>query len=284
MIIKLFDNSLLRAGLFLLGITAAGWVNAGESQVTIMETTTGVRFGLWGGASDVPAPTLFILANSIEGTLGDPYFRQSGNQLAEQGYLCVTIDIPGHGEQHRADEPEGLAGWRARTDQNENLVAETNRRLSEVLDYLIATGRTDLERVAACGTSRGGFLALQFIAHEPRVKCVAAFAPVTDLLALREFKGAEDNALVNSLSAINQAVKLANRPVWIIIGDRDERVGTDHAIALARAITASALAQGLDPAVELHVLPEPKGHTTPHGAPAAAATWIAAQLSVTKPD
>ena len=269
--------------MIVLGLSALQ-TTAKETPIRLMETTTGVKFGVWGTESSEPASTLFILANSIDGTLGDPYFRQSGNQLAEQGYLCVTIDIPGHGLQHRSDEPEGLAGWRTRTDNGEDLVAETNRRLSEVLDYLISIGRTDPERVAACGTSRGGFLALHFAAAEPRVKCVAAFAPVTDLLALREFKGAEDNALVNSLSAINQAAKLANRPVWIIIGDRDERVGTDHAIALARAITASALAQGLDPAVELHVLPEPKGHTTPHGAPAAAATWIAAQLSVTKPD
>ena len=123
---------------------------------------------------------------------------------------------------------------------------------------------------------------MQFTAAEPRVKCVAAFAPVTDLLALREFDGAGNNALVTSLSVINQAEKLADRPVWIIMGDRDERVGTDHAVALARAITASALTQGLNPAVELHVLPEPKGHTTPHGAPAQAATWIAAQLAATQ--
>lgn len=245
-----------------------------------METTTGVRFGLWDNKSRAPALTLFVLANSIEGTLGDPYFRQSGNLLAEQGYLCVTIDIPGHGLQHRPDEPEGLAGWRHRTDQGEDLVAETNRRLSEVLDHLIATGRTDPDRIAACGTSRGGFLALQFTAHDSRVKCVAAFAPVTDLLALREFKGAESNALVKALSVINRADQLADRPVWIIIGDRDERVGTDHAIALARQITASALSKGLDPAVELHVLPEPKGHTTPQGAPEIAAVWIARQLSV----
>jgi len=266
------------AGL-LLGFAFAGGANGNEAKVTTMETTTGVQFGLWGSLTGSPAPTLFILANSIEGTLGDPYFRQSGNQLAEQGYLCVTIDTPGHGEQHRYDEPEGLAGWRYRTDHDENLVTETNRRLSEVLDFLIATGRTDPARVAACGTSRGGFLALQFTASDPRVKCVAAFAPVTELLALREFNGAEDNALVKSLSVINQAGKLADRPVWIIIGDRDERVGTDHAITLARQITASALTRGLNPSVELHVLPEPKGHTTPQGAPELAAVWIAHQVA-----
>lgn len=263
--------------MIVLGLSALQ-TTAKETPIRLMETTTGVKFGVWGTESSEPASTLFILANSIDGTLGDPYFRQSGNQLAEQGYLCVTIDIPGHGLQHRSDEPEGLAGWRTRTDNGEDLVAETNRRLSEVLDYLISIGRTDPERVAACGTSRGGFLALHFAAAEPRVKCVAAFAPVTDLLALREFKGAEANPLVQTLSIINQVEALAARPVWLIIGDRDERVSTDAAIHFVRAVTASALSRNLNPQAELHVLPEPKGHTTPQGAPSAAASWITKQL------
>jgi predicted esterase len=66
----------------------------------------------------------------------------------------------------------------------------------------------------------------------------------------------------------------------IIIGDRDDRVGTDQAIALSRTITASALSQGLNAKVELHVLPEPKGHTTPNGAAEQAAEWIQRQIGI----
>ena len=249
-----------------------------ERQPILMETMTGVQFGLWGNESDRPSPTLFVLASSIEATLGDSYYRQSGNALSNLGYLCVTIDIPGHGSQHRSDEPDGLAGWRYRTDRGEDFVAETNQRLKEVLDFLIREGYTDPAKVAVCGTSRGGFLALHFAAFDARVKCVAAFAPVTDLIVLREFFGAEDDQLVSSLSVSAQADRLAGHPVWIIIGDRDERVGTDNSIALARRITASALAQGLPAAVELHVLPEPRGHTTPVGAPEQAARWIHQQI------
>lgn len=253
-------------------------IAAKEPALKFMETKTGVHYGVWGHESAKPAPTLFILANSIELTLGDAYPRQSGNQLAERGWLCVTIDIPAHGKQERENEPSGLAGWRHRMDQGEDLVAENNRRLSEVLDHLIAEGITDPDRVAACGTSRGGFLAMHFTAFDPRVACVAAFCPVTDLPVLREFHGAENNPLVQSLAVSQYADALANRPVWIVIGDRDERVGTDNTIALARRITASALKQDLDPAVELHVLPEPKGHTTPRGAAEQAAEWIQNQF------
>lgn len=248
-----------------------------EMKLTILETGTGIEFGLWGPDPVDPRPTLFILAGSIEETLGDPYFRQSGNLLAAQGYLCVSIDIPGHGK-NRGEDPDGLEGWRSRVDRGEDFVAETNRRLSAVLDTLIAEGLSDPARVAACGTSRGGFLALHFAAADTRVKCVATFAPVTDLTALREFAGTENHDRVASLSASRRADDLVDCPTWIIIGDRDERVGTDNAIALARGITASALARGLNPAVELHVVPEPKGHTTPDGAAAQAAAWIINQM------
>lgn len=244
------------------------------------ETATGVRFGIWKleTAEPAPHPVLFILGSTIAETLGSPYYRQAGNALAERGVLCVSLDLPCHGEQQNPGERPGLEGWRDRSDRQENFVAISNQRLRNVLDHLIAAGTADPQRIAAAGTSRGGFLALQFAAAEPRVSCVAAFAPVTDLAALREFNGSHDNPLVQSLSVINQSNALAARPVWVVIGDRDARVSTDAAIAFVRAITASALARGLDAKAELHVLPEPKGHTTPKGAPDQAAAWIHTQL------
>jgi len=255
-------------------------VNSPESspRLEVMKTSSGVEFGLWGHLEAKHAPTFFILANSLEETLGSDYFRQSGNDLVKQGYLCVTVDIPGHGTELRSDEPEGIETWRVRTNAGEDFVAKTNRRLTEVLDFLIAEGLTDPEKIAVGGTSRGGFLAMHFTASEPRVKCVASYAPVTDLLVLREFHGAEDDALVASLSIAKQASKLASRGLWITIGDRDDRVGTDSAIALARDVTASALAQGLPGEVELHVIAEPKGHTLPAGAAEQAAKWILRQI------
>ena len=157
---------------------------------------------------------------------------------------------------------------------------ENNQRLSEVVDHLIATGVADPDRIALCGTSRGGFLALHFAAFDHRIKAVAAYAPVTDLMVLREFEGAENVPLVAELSAIRLAEGLASQPVWIIIGDRDERVGTDESIAVARAITAEALRRGEPGEVELHVLPEPKGHTSPRGATDMAASWIHRQIGM----
>ncbi len=216
--------------------------------------------------------------------LRSPYYRQCGNQLSEQGFLLISIDLPCHGKEHRSREPEGLAGWPARCEQGENFVKNSNIRLSGVLDDLIRAGYTDPGKVGICGTSRGGYLALQFAAHDSRVQAAAVFAPVTDLVALREFKGLENNALVRSLSIIQQAENLAGRPVWIIIGDRDKRVGTDHAIDFARAVTKTSLAKGLNSQVELHVIAEPRGHTVTAGASEQAAEWFERYIKPEKPD
>jgi len=190
------------------------------------------------------------------------------------GFLLISIDLPCHGTEHRSKEPQALAGWAYRCEQGKNFVKTANARLSKVLDYLISSGHCDVHRIAACGTSRGGYLALQFAAHEPRVNAVAAFAPVTELTALREFQEIKNNAFVLSLGLQQQAQKLAGRPVWIIIGDRDLRVGTDHAISFARSVTKASLEKKPDSKVELHVIAEPRGHTVPKGAAEQSAVWM----------
>tara|TARA_R110002124_G_scaffold73879_2_gene198134 strand:- start:1344 stop:2147 length:804 start_codon:yes stop_codon:yes gene_type:complete len=253
-------------------------LSAAEPAVELHKTKTGTEFATWGPLPDQPVPTLFILAGTMESTLGSPYFRQCGNQLAEAGYLLVSVDIPCHGKQHRPPEPTGLSGWAFRCEQGDDFVADNNRRLSQVLDELIADGRTNPDYVGVCGTSRGGYLALQFAAHDPRVKGVAAFAPVTDLTVLNEFKSRSENKMVQSLSMIRNAEKLAGRPVWIVIGDRDVRVGTDEAIAVARSITQAGLKQGGPSQVDLHVIAEPKGHTVPKGSTDVAAKWFLKQV------
>lgn len=243
-----------------------------------LKTADGVEFGIWGRIGNTPQPTLIVLASTVDETLSDPYFRQCGNQLAgESGWLCVSIDLPCHGTRQRADEPGGLTGWRSRVENGEDFVTAFNQRLSAVLDHLIRKGYSDPKQVAACGTSRGGFLAVHFAASDKRIGCVAGFAPVTDLAKLREFKGLENNALTQKLSLAKHAVNLAKRSVWIVIGDQDQRVSTDAAIGLARQLTAAKCA------VELHVMPEPRGHTTPKGSVEMAARWIRSQFEPAEP-
>ena len=249
-------------------------------ELRIMKTAGGVRFGIWPDLPQQPAPTLFVFSGTIEGTLGDAYYRQAANTLAKKGYLCVSIDLPCHGLEQRDGEPAGIAGWRHRCEQNQDFVADLTGRLKAVLDHLIENKLTDPHRIAASGTSRGGYAALQFAAADPRVKAVAAFAPVTDLAVLTEFRGAEQNALVQRSSLEQRAGDIAGRGVWLVMGDRDERVGTDQMIRFARKVTTEAIRLKREARVDLHILAEPKGHTTPAGSADLAAEWIEQQLSL----
>ena len=65
------------------------------------------------------------------------------------------------------------------------------------------------------------------------MRFVVGFAPVTNLLALKEFSGIADPAPARALDVMTLADKLLDRPLWISIGDNDERVDSRHAIDFA---------------------------------------------------
>jgi dienelactone hydrolase len=249
-----------------------------NGRLATMMTPDGVSFGLWGTRVAYPAPTLLVFSATIEESLEDPYFRQSGTLLADQGFICISLDLPGHGRDERGDEPTNLAAWRYRSDKSEDFVTPFTQQVTSVLDYLVEQGYTDPERIAACGTSRGGFMALHATAADERIRATAAFAPVTALMTLREFEGTENQPFADSLSIKAHADRLAGRSLWLVIGDRDERVGTDDTIAFARRVSRLSLEQSKLSDVTLLVQPEPKGHTTPEASPERAALWIVQRL------
>ncbi len=272
-------RSVLVVGALVLLLGGGSEARAGaKAKVTLLHAPGGIEFGLLGDKPSAPAPTLFVFANDIKGTLTNfEHYNKVGSLLAEQGFLSVTLDLPCHGKDNKEGEPNALTGWRKRLERGDDLVPGFTAKCSRVLDYLVREGYTDPGRVAACGTSRGGFIALHFAAAEPRVGCVAAFAPVTNLLALAEFRGAEKNAAITSLALPRVADRLAGRPVWVCIGNNDERVNTDEVIAFTRELVRASVARKKPPLVELHVMTNP-GHSVHPGAHAEAAAWVAACL------
>lgn len=247
---------------------------AGPVTVT---TPGGVSFGVIGRRPTAPAKTLFVFANDVSTTLESDDYNKVGKALLAEGYLCVSLDLPCHGKKAVAGEPAGLEGWAAKLKGGEDPIEPFTKDASAVLDFLVAEKLADPRRIAVCGTSRGGYAALRFAAAEPRVRCVAAFAPVTDLPSLQEFKGLEANALTNAAALRNHADKLTARPVWMCIGNNDERVDTDQAIAFSRAVVKASAAVQKDAMIELHVMTS-RGHTIHPTAHAEAAAWIAEQM------
>ena len=171
-------------------VSAWSSVSAEDAKPTfppmrLLKTADGTRFGLFSEKPAAPAATLFIFASGIDEMGNDParYYTQTGRDLAKDGWVYVALDIPCHGNDHKDGEPAALTGWAHRVKTGQDLMGPFVKRCSAVLDHLIAEGYTDPDRVAASGTSRGGFCALHFAAGEPRVRAVTGVAPVTNPLA-----------------------------------------------------------------------------------------------------
>lgn len=264
-----------------LAVIIAGSASAEEPipKARVLQTRDGVSFALLGDKPKTPAATLFVFALDMQGTLNGDAYNKIGRLLFKDGFLSVALDIPCHGADLRDGEKAGnLAGWRTRLEKGDDLLGGLSKRVSTVLDHLIKEGYTDEKRVAAAGTSRGGFVAMHMAVAEPRIRAVVAFAPVTDLLAIREFAGMDKHEPTRALSLLNHADKLAGRALWLCIGNQDERVSTDQSIALTRKVVAASTARKtpIIP-VDLHVIGT-VGHSIHATAHDEAAAWLRTQL------
>lgn len=253
-----------------------------KNDITILKTPGGVRFGIIGAKPAAPAPTLFIFANDIANSLLSLDYNKAGQILKSDGFLSVALDVPGHGmDVRRGEGSNAISSWRTRIEDGEDLLAPLRKQTSEVIDYLVKEGYTDPDRVAAVGTSRGGFIATQLAASEPRIRAVVAFAPVTELMVVNEFKGTTKPDAVRALDLSLLADKLAGRSYWLCIGNKDDRVGTDQAIAFTRKLVASSFAA--KKVMDVNVVIAPSiGHSIHKTAHDEAAAWLKERLKPAK--
>ena len=77
---------------------------------------------------------------------------------------------------------------------------------------------------------------------------------------------------------MEKAEALAARDLWIIIGDRDERVSTQRAIELALAVSRAAVSRKTGSRLEFRV-EFADGHRVPEGAYRRASQWLLRQAS-----
>jgi predicted esterase len=208
-------------------------------KVSFVHTAVGTPFVMLPVHTGKKAPTLLLFAMSGKDTLSTEPYCIVGRLLHAQGWNVVSLDLPCHGADIRENEPAELNGWAARIGSDEDITAEFQLRVNDVVDHLIGAGIANQNRFAAAGTSRGGYMAFQAAIGNPNIRAIAAFSPVTDLLALGEFTGQEDNPLVLNLALEKSANTLADRAAWIYIGDADERVSTGKAVAFAQALETS---------------------------------------------
>ena len=171
------------------------------------------------------------------------------------------MDLPCHGADNRAGEATGLEGWAARIAAGEDIVSAFRANVNDVVEHLVATETSNPECLAVAGTSRGGYMALHATAGNPFIRAAMAFAPVTDLMALSEFAGLQQDSLAQQLSLVNAVEQLADRAVWITIGKADTRVDTEKVVAFVRALEGVANNSGVQGNIALQVVPT-EGHVS----------------------
>ena len=255
---------------------------ADPGDIRILRLPGGLRFGLIGGRPARPAPTLFVLVHELERMRREPAYTEVSRRLLPQGFIGVILDPPACGEDRRPGEATDMSPWRLRLDRGEDFTGAFTEHARAVLDYLIREGYTDPNRVAACGTSKGAYLAFHFAAADRRVRLVAGIAPLTDLMALDEFAGTPKAAEAEKLSLLSLVPDLAGRPVWVWVGNNDRRIDTDRAIAFTRALVRESIRGKKSTAivpVELSAAPS-AGHGTFGEAHARLAAWILAQFGM----
>ena len=224
-------------------------------------TASGTSFEMLTTPGKQPAPTLLLFWSTAPDTLTTEPYCLVGRLLHAHGWNVVSLNMPCHGADRRVGEPEELSGWAARIGQDENIVASFRKQVNDVVAHLVAAGIADPDHIAAAGTSRGGFMAFHAAVGNPPIRAVAGFAPVTDLIALSEFAGQENNPLIRRLALAQSVEKLADRAAWIFIGNADERVDTGKAEAFAHALAAAGNADTLEGRITFRLLPVP-GHVS----------------------
>jgi len=215
------------------------------------------------GPDRVATDALLLLNFATDRTtsLRDPLYGDPVRRFLAAGHRAASFDVPAHGERIDA-AGKGIEGLRERLLAGRDPFAGFVADGRAVIDECIRRGLARAGRIVVCGNSRAGYCALRLAAEDPRVSAVAGLAPVTDWRELREFSRVQENLAVAALALDRFAETLAGRPVYLVLGNADRRVGTAAFARLVHRLTEVEAARGLEQsALCLLIVDDSPGHT-----------------------
>lgn len=176
------------------------------------------------------------------------------------GHAVLSFDMPNHGD--RIDPyGEGLSGMCAALMAGKDPFVRFIADGIGALNACLGRGIGVSGKIFAYGISRGGYCALRLAAADARIQGVAGLSPVTDWRALKEFAEVRHLPEVEALRLDHQALHLAHRPVFLAIGNRDGRVGTDCCMRFALRLFEAEAGRG-ESSSQVHAVDAP-GHGLP---------------------
>ena len=189
----------------------------------------------------------------------------------DAGHYALSFDLPHHGDRIKA-HPDGISGMCAGLIAGEDPFARFVADGRAVIDACLEKGIGSEGGIFAYGISRGGYCALRLAAADPRIRGVSGFAPVTDWRVLKEFAEVRDRPEVAATTLDHWAADLARRPVFLIIGNRDARVGTHCCLRFALRLFEAEAGGGASSS-QVRVV-DAQGHGLPDEGYAAGAKFL----------
>ncbi len=209
-------------------------------------------------------PTFFYFALSGEESLSlEPINRPAAN-FKDENVRVFSVTLPFHEEGY--DPVNAMHQWAESFENSSEFMASFIERTLQMIKILIREGCIDEERFAVGGLSRGGFIAAQIAAREPKVGALLGYSPLTDLRKLDSFHKIQNFDHTEPYELIHLIPQLIRHPLRFYIGNRDVRVKTRSAFEFIEALSNYAYEQGIrSPSAELILYPSigHKGHGTP---------------------
>jgi len=205
-----------------------------------------------------------------------------GGEGDSAGVRVFSMTLPFHGSMEQNEI--AFRNWVMSYENGSDLVSEYCDRALLGIQELIRRGWIDPKRLGIAGLSRGALIASLIAAREQNVKAVLGFAPVTSLLALREFQQVENREgrdQLARLDLLHHSRDLASRSVRFYMGNRDARVGTRNAFNFIEQLAEDGFSQGhRSPRAELLMYPSVgmDGHGTPPKVFRDGARWLLGQI------
>lgn len=207
-----------------------------------------------------PLPSFFYFSLSGPDSLTLDPFNQPVQFLQGEMIRVFSMSLPGH--EPPLEAKDALQLWADDFTKGRDPIGSFLDSFEEALAFAIKEKFVNPEKMTVGGLSRGGLIALHVAAKEERIKQVLAFAPVTKLSKIKEFKS------LNITSY--DAPKLVNKRIRIYISNKDTRVGTRNCFDFVENVVSSS------PKTELFIYPAigHLGHGTPPEIFQAGANWI----------
>jgi pimeloyl-ACP methyl ester carboxylesterase len=204
----------------------------------ILKDSTGFSIRYLGSNLETgPLPAFFYFALSSEESLELHPYNQPAILAATSPSLRVfSFTIPGHGEN--LNKFHAMKYWAEHMAQGAYILEDFFEAVTRSVRELIDQGLVMQEKIALGGLSRGGFIATHLAARIPQVHTLLSFAPLTELMELKEF--AEMPSLrrrASELDLVHLTDNLTHvRNIRFYIGNLDMRVNTDSCYHFIRRL------------------------------------------------